>query len=382
MNENWTYGILDNAVDKGSSNISLNKIKDEDGDYPVFGAKGFAQNISFFHQEKEYLAIIKDGAGIGRVSKHPARSSVVATLQYIIPKEGFNIDFVRYFLESLDFENYRTGSTIPHVYYKVYKNAQFPLVGIEEQKQIVSILDKAFAVIDQAKANIEKNIENAKELFQSKLNEIFSQKGDGWEENELKDIGVIQTGTTPPTKDKSNYGDYISFVKPAHFNPDGTIETGNSMLSKTGLEKGRLFEANSILMVCIGATIGKTGYTEIPVSSNQQINALTPSDQYISKLLYYGLISPLVQKQVLESGRSAQATLPIINKSKWEKLRLYLPTDKSNQLSIVKTLDGLNLSTKKIEAKYLSKLYELEELKKSILQKAFAGELTNKEVEA
>jgi len=256
-----------------------------------------------------------------------------------------------------------------------------PIPPIQEQKQIVAILDQAFTAIDQAKANIEKNIVNAKELFQSKLNAIFSQKGDGWEEKSLGEIGKGQTGTTPPTKDKTNYGDYIPFVKPPHFHQDGRINSKESMLSEKGLEKGRLFPANSILMVCIGATIGKTGFSEIPVSANQQINALTPSMNFIPKLLYFALISPFVQNQVISVGISAQATLPIINKSKWLKLKVNLPLNKTEQSVIVKNLENLKENCFLVESKYRLKLSELDDLKKSILQKAFSGELTQKEVE-
>ncbi|WP_213522833.1 restriction endonuclease subunit S [Nonlabens sp.] len=148
----------------------------------------------------------------------------------------------------------------------------------------------------------------AKELFQSKLNDIFSQKGDGWEEKTLGDIGQVQTGTTPSTKDKLNYGVYIPFVKPPHFNKDGSIDSGESMLSKKGLEKGRLFSANSILMVCIGATIEKLDFLKLLLVQINKINALTPNENYIPKLLYYALISPFVQNQVLSIGKSAQAT--------------------------------------------------------------------------
>ncbi|HBK71218.1 MAG TPA: hypothetical protein DDZ39_06115, partial [Flavobacteriaceae bacterium] len=133
----WKYGVLEDAVNKGSSNISLNKVKDDEGEYPLFSAKGLNKKISFFHQEKEYLAIIKDGAGIGRVSKHPEKSSVVATMQYLIPKEGFDIGFVQYFLNGIDFQKHRQGSTIPHVYFKDYKSEPFPLLELTQQKQIV-----------------------------------------------------------------------------------------------------------------------------------------------------------------------------------------------------------------------------------------------------
>jgi type I restriction enzyme S subunit len=304
----------------------------------------------------------------------------------LTPSKNLDIEYLRYWMSSPDFiqriEENTVGAAIKNVAsVKILKEIEVPVPPLQEQQKIVAILDQAFEAIDQAKANIEKNITNAKELFQSKLNDIFSQKGDGWEEKSLGEIGKVQTGTTPPTNDESNYGGYIPFVKPAHFRKDGSIDAGESKLSKSGLEKGRLFAANSVLMVCIGATIGKTGFTNFPVSSNQQINALTPSKDYEARLLYYALISPYVQNQVMEIGKSAQATLPIINKSKWEKLKVNITLDKKEQLSIINLLDNLNISSNEMKKIYTSKLESLEDLKKSILQKAFAGELTNKEVE-
>ena len=374
-NTSWKYGVLEDAIEKGSSNISLNKVRNDTGDYPLYSAKGFNKKISFFHQHKVYLAIIKDGAGIGRVSKHPAKSSIVATMQYLIPKDGFNIDFIKYFLNGIDFEKHRNGSTIPHIYFKDYKSERFPILPLPEQKRIVSILDRAFEAINQAKANAEQNLKNAKELFESYLNGIFENKGDDWEEKKIKEFGEVQTGSTPPTKDKSNYGNYIPFAKPPHFRQNGKIETGDSMLSEKGLKKGRLFEANSIFMVCIGATIGKTGFSEKPISSNQQINGLTPSKNYYPRFFYYAFISNIVQKQVLKQGKSAQATLPIINKTKWENILVPFPKSIETQKQIVAQLDKLQAETKKLEAIYQQKIDDLEELKKSILQKAFNGEL-------
>ena len=324
------------------------------------------------------------GAKFGEagVVEHEFEFSVYVSVTLMRPKkDSFNNYFFKYYLNSPRIKNLAKNSIqssgVPNLNVKVVREFPIPIPPLAEQQQIVDILDKAFTAIDTAKANIEKNIENAKELFQSKLNQIFSQTGEGWEEKTLGEIGRIQTGTTPPTKDKSNYGDFIPFVKPAHFQKDGSIDSRDSKLSELGLKKGRLFDANSILMVCIGATIGKTGFTEIPVSSNQQINALTPSNEYVPKLLYYGLISPFVQNQIMQIGKSAQATLPIINKTKWTKLKINLPVDKNMQLSIVNTLDALNTSSIEIQKFYTSKINSLKELKKSILQKAFAGELTS-----
>ena len=274
-----------------------------------------------------------------------------------------------------DLINQSTGTAIKNVGPSHLKKITISYPPLPEQKRIVAKLDQAFEAIDKAKANVERNLQNAKDLFQSELNKIFSQRGDGWVEKVLNDIGQIQTGTTPPTRDKSNYGNFIPFVKPSHFNSDGSIDTGDCMLSKNGLDNGRLFPANSVLMVCIGATIGKTGFSEEPVSANQQINCLTPTKEHNPKLFYFGLISPFVQKQVTDIGKGAQATLPIINKSKWQKLKINIPAKKSIQDGIVIQLNDLRSQTVSLEKKYLQELDAFDELKKSILQKAFNGEL-------
>ena len=183
---NWKYVTLDQALDQGSSNISLNKIKDDEGDYPIFSAKGFYKNISFYHQEKDYIAIIKDGAGIGRLSVHPAKSSIVGTMQYLIPKDGFDLMFVKYFLTGIDFHSYKQGATIPHIYFKDYKAELIPKLPIAEQKRIVDKIARLFAKIDKAisitsgliSLNKQSNLEGqSKHLYQLKssiLSELFS----------------------------------------------------------------------------------------------------------------------------------------------------------------------------------------------------------------
>ena len=134
-------------------------------------------------------------------------------------------------------------------------------------------------------------------------------------------------------------------------------------------------ESGSILMVCIGATIGKVGYTEKVVSCNQQINTLTVKKEFEPKFIYYAMTSRKFQNKVISEGKGAQATLPIINKSKWENLTISFPNSKTEQKIIVDKFDVLLAETKRLENIYQQKLNDLEELKKSILQKAFNGEL-------
>ena len=159
----------------------------------------------------------------------------------------------------------------------------------------------------------------------------------GWEIKKLKEIGETQTGNTPSTTDKENYGNFIPFVKPAHFRADGTIDFEESGLSEKGVKSARIFKANSILMVCIGATIGKTGFSEIAVTSNQQINALTPREEFEPRFFYYQFISNSFFRKIIYN--SSQATLPIIIKSKWENLTVVVPRNKNEQQQIVSILD-------------------------------------------
>ena len=255
---------------------------------------------------------------------------------------------------------------------------------LPEQQRIVSILDEAFAAIAKAKANAEQNLKNAKELFESYLQGVFEKKGDGWEERKLNEIGNAQTGTTPKTAEKENYGDFIPFIKPADvdFSGIGDIRYDNEGLSEIGLKKGRKMESGSILMVCIGATIGKVGFAEREVSCNQQINSLTVKKEFEPKFIYYAMTSKEFQEKVLLEGKGAQATLPIINKSKWENLTISFPKSKTEQQTIVRQFDALRAETKRLEAIYQQKLLNLEELKKSVLQKAFNGELKTEKVVA
>ncbi|MBE9466881.1 MAG: restriction endonuclease subunit S [Bacteroidetes bacterium] len=321
--------------------------------------------------------ILSTRAPIGHLAINIAEMATNQGCRGIIPSININTYYLYYFLsKSVELlNNLGTGATFRELSTSSLSSVEIPLPPLPEQKRIVSILDKTFEAINKAKANAETNLKNAKELFESYLHGVFENKGEDWEEKTISEIGNVQTGTTPPTKDKLNYGNYISFAKPPHFKTNGNIETGDSMLSELGLKKGRLFGANSILMVCIGATIGKTGFSKKPISSNQQINALTPYSNYEPKLLYYALISDYVQKQIINQGKSAQATLPIINKSKWEKTKINIPKSKSKQQQIVKKLDALSTETKNLEHIYQQKVVDLEELKKSVLQKAFRGEL-------
>ena len=127
-------------------------------------------------------------------------------------------------------------------------------------------------------------------------------------------------------------------------------------------------------MVCIGATIGKAGFTETTITTNQQINSVAPRKGVSGEFLYYQFISSSFQREVLH--RSGQATLPIINKSKWSEIKVGIPSDLATQLQIVENLHEMRRHTQQLVSQYEQKLADLATLRQSLLQKAFSGELT------
>ena len=145
----------------------------------------------------------------------------------------------------------------------------------------------------------------------------------GWVRKKIGEIGKVQTGSTPKTSEDKNFGDYIPFIKPPNFLKDGSLDYEDKGLSKIGLNQSRLIDKDSVVIVCIGATIGKVGFTEREVAANQQINSLTPLNGDCKKFIFYQMLTKEFQDKVLDS--SGQATLPIINKSKWSSLSILLP---------------------------------------------------------
>ena len=348
----------------------------ENGAYPVFGANGVIGRYDKFNHDEAQLLITCRGATCGSVNISEPKSWVTGNAMVVRSKNGL-IDkrFLEYlFRGGIEISKAITGAAQPQVTRTNLEPLEicYP-TSLAEQQRIVGVLDEAFAGLATARANAEKNLQNARALFESHLQSVFTQRGKGWVQKRLEEIGKTQTGSTPKTSDESNYGDFISFVKPADFNPDGSLDYEKDGLSKTGLASARVVPAGSVLMVCIGATIGKCGYCDQDVTTNQQINALTPTDGSSHRFLYYHMLTESFQRSVIH--RSGQATLPIINKSKWSALSVWLPPTIAEQKRIATKFDALVEQTQRLETIYTQKLAALAALKKSLLHQAFTGQL-------
>ena len=380
MKQGWELKKLGDACYSKSSNVSQNQLADEVGDYPIFGASGLIKNVSFYHREKPYLSIVKDGSGFGRITKMDALTSVIGTLQYILPNDDIDLDYLNYSLMSVDFRKYVQGAAIPHIYFKDYKNEPFLWMPLPEQQRIVAILDEAFAAIAKAKTNAEQNLKNAKELFESYLQGVFENKGEGWEETKLIECCEFKP-SKKEARDKLKETDIVTFL------PMEDLGVLNKEI--VGIKERQLkevsgsytyFAENDVLLAKITHCFenGKIGIARnlgngIGFGSSEYIVFRTKGN-IKPELLYYFLS----RNQIREEGRkymSGAVGHKRVSKDWIENYFIAFPKSLKEQQVIVQKLDALATETKKLETIYQQKLSDLEELKKSVLQKAFSGEL-------
>ena len=160
---------LEDVCERGSSNLKQSDVAEMSGDYPIYGASGYIGNVDFYHQEKPYIAVVKDGAGIGRTTLHPAKSSIIGTMQYLLPKGNVLPKYLYYVVSYMHLEKYFTGATIPHIYFKDYKNEEFNLDALERQKEIVETLDKCEKIIESRK----KELQLVDDLIKARFVDLF-----------------------------------------------------------------------------------------------------------------------------------------------------------------------------------------------------------------
>ena len=148
------YITLGEVCEKGSSTLMQKDLSLGNGPYKIYGASGLLGTVDFYKQEKEYIGIVKDGAGVGRAMLLPEKSSCIGTMQYLIPRENINVRFLFYAIESMNLAKYNTGATIPHIYFKDYKKEVLPLFDIQEQLKIAHQLDKIRSLISYRQSQL------------------------------------------------------------------------------------------------------------------------------------------------------------------------------------------------------------------------------------
>ena len=244
---------LEDVSTPKSSNIAQKDLENNEGIYPIYGASGFIKNVNFYRFETEYIGIVKDGAGVGRVMKLPAKSSIIGTIQGIIPNEKIEIDYLYYFLKARKLDHYYTGATIPHIYYKDYKKEKIELINKEEQKNRAKQLNIVQRIIELK----EHQINELNELIKSQFVEMFENKN--FELKTLNDVSTIKG----EYGSGASAGEFIEgqprYVRITDIQEDGRLNNQSiaSPKNEENIDK-YVLKYGDVLFARTGATVGKT----------------------------------------------------------------------------------------------------------------------------
>ena len=308
---------LEDVCERGSSNLKQSDIIDATGDYPIYGASGYIGNVDFYHQDKPYVAVVKDGAGIGRTTLHPAKSSVIGTMQYLLPKENVLPEYLCYVVRYMHLEKYFTGATIPHIYFKDYKNEQFNLDSLERQAEIVDILGKCERVI----ASREDELQKMDELIKARFVELFGDiktNEHGWEKCMFKDVSTKITDGEHGTVSRVAEGKGYLYFMARNITKDGEIDLSETSFVPQEIHE-KIYkrcnpEKDDLLLVCVGATIGKCALVPEPLgefSMARSVALIKPNKELVtSNFLINILRSEAIQNDIDHcSHAAAQAGL-------------------------------------------------------------------------
>lgn len=265
------------------------------------------------------------------------------------------------------------------------KQIEIPLPPLKEQERIVGILDESFAKIDESIKILEQDLLNLDELMQSALQKAFNPLKDnakenyklpqGWEWKSLGEIANTSSGGTP-SRNKKEYWENgnIKWLKSGELN-DGYIDFIEENITEEAIKNSsaKIFQKGTLLIAMYGATAGKLGILNLDSTTNQAICAFLHKDKnikFLEKFLFYFLFF-LRDKIIKDSFGGAQ---PNINQTYIKNLQIPLPPIKEQE-QITSHLDELSSHVKNLKQNYQAQIKDLQELKNSLLDKAFKGNL-------
>ncbi|HEB9343017.1 TPA: restriction endonuclease subunit S [Campylobacter coli] len=304
-----------------------------------------------------------------------------------IKENNINSLYLMYFLRSIkdEISNKGRGVAQNNLNLSILKQIEIPLPPLKEQERIVGILDESFAKIDESIKILEQDLLNLDELMQSALQKAFNPLKDnakenyklpqGWEWKSLGEIANTSSGGTP-SRNKKEYWENgnIKWLKSGELN-DGYIDFIEENITEEAIKNSsaKIFQKGTLLIAMYGATAGKLGILNLDSTTNQAICAFLHKDKnikFLEKFLFYFLFF-LRDKIIKDSFGGAQ---PNISQTYIKNLQIPLPPLKEQE-QIASYLDELSSHVKNLKQNYQAQIKDLQELKNSLLDKAFKGNL-------
>ena len=257
-----------------------------------------------------------------------------------------------------------------------------PVPPLAEQVRIIRLLDEAFEGLATANANAEKNLQNARAIFESHLQSVFTQRGKGWVENKLKSITTkIGSGATPRGGGESYKDEGISLIRSLNVHDLGFKYAKLAFLDDAQADELSNVEVQrrDVLLNITGASVARCAIVPddvLPARVNQHVSIIRPvAEKLDADFLHYLLISRPYKDQLLKTGEEGGSTRQAITKAQIQDFTVEYPAKLKDQKIIVVKLDAMLAETQRLARIYERKLAALAELKKSLLHQAFTGEL-------
>ena len=338
-------GIFYNSNGKG---LPFYQGKKEFGEKYIEEPRIWTTKITKKAQKNDILMSVR--APVGPINFSTQEICIGRGLAAIRPNEKVNYNFLFYFLLSKqDGIIGNAGAVFASINKYDIENLNIYISSLPEQHRIVKILDDVFEKIAKAKENVEKNLQNSKELFESYLQNIFSNPGKDWDEKNLGEFIKLEYGKPLDKKDRNSNGKY-------------PVYGANGEKDRSD----KFYYNHSTIIIGRKGSAGEMNLTEDKFWPLDVTYFVTFNDKKFDlKFIYFLLLT-------LKLTKLAKGVKPGINRNEVYSINVFVP-GLLEQKQIVAKLDALSAETKKLEEIYKKKLADLEELKKSVLKKAFSG---------
>ena len=321
-------------------------------------------------------------APVGPVNFATGEACIGRGLAAIRSGAELNRDFLFYQLLHLQPEIAgREGAVFSSINKAEIEALPLAFASFTEQQRIVGILDEAFDGIATAKANAEQNQQNARALFESHLQSVFTQRGEGWETTMLESVLVVQpqNGWSPPAANHSDSGTPVltlSAVTGFNFRKNKIKFTSASTDSRRRywVNNGDLLITRSNTPELVGHVAIASGLSEPTIYPDLIMRMIPAPERMLTEFLYYQLRSPLLRKEITGRAQGANPTMKKLSNGAVRSLPISVPSVATQRI-IVETFAALREETQRLDSLYQRKLAALAELKKSLLHQAFSGVL-------
>jgi len=343
------------------------------GEYPFFTCAAEHTYSDTFSFDTEALLIAGNG-DVGKVSYYNGKFEAYQRTYVVSDFKDVQSRFLYLILDGKlkdTVSQQKLGNTMPYIKVGMLTDFLVPIPPLPEQQRIVGILDAAFDGIATAKATAEQNLQNARALFESHLQSVFTQRGEGWIEKKLSDVCAITSTLVDPRK-----GEFLDLTHVGAGNIES--QTGVFIDLKTAREEGLisgkfLFDETMVLYSKIRPYLMKVARPNFNGLCSADMYPLAPLPNEITRdYLFHLLLSKPFTDYAIQG--SARAGMPKVNREHLFEFSVWLPNVKK-QTELAAKLDALHEETQRLESLYQRKLAALDELKKSLLHQAFSGAL-------